>query len=114
MKTDTYTKTLLTIIAVCLTIIGVRDLEIIPKVHANTSNTISGYTTVPVNKDGSITVRISNTDKIDVNIKEISTYDKLRVDLQSISTSDELDVNIDEIGGGWVSHGGPVKVKIQN
>ena len=114
MKTDTYTKTLLTVIAICLTIITVRDLEIIPKAHANTTTNLAGYTMVPLNKDGSITVRLSNTDIIDVNIKEISTYDKLRVDLHSISTNDELDINIDEIGGGWVSSGGPVKVKIQN
>jgi len=31
----------------------------------------------------------------------------------NIDTTDELDVNIDEIGGGWVTNGGPIKVKAE-
>ena len=34
------------------------------------------------------------------------------VNISNISTTDELDVNIDEIGGGYVSHGGPIKVDV--
>ncbi len=113
MKTDSYTKFIFTIIAICLVIIVIRDLEIIPKAHANTTAT-SNYGLIPVNDDGSITVRIGNTDEIDVNIKNIDTYDKLKVDLNSISTRDELDINIDEIGGSYISSGGPIKVKLQN
>ncbi len=113
MKTDMYTKFIFTLIAICLVIIVVRDLEIIPKAHAN-SSTGTTYGSIPINSDGSINVRLSNTDEIDVNIKNIATYDKLKVDLNAISTRDELDVNIDEIGGSYVSSGGPVKVKLQN
>ncbi len=113
MKTDSYTKFIFTIIAVCLVIIVVKDSNLIPKAHAN--NTPTAYHgIIPINDDGSITVRLSNTDEIDVNIKNIDTYDKLKVDLNAISTQDELDVNIDEIGGSYVSSGGPIKVRLQN
>ncbi len=113
MKTDSYTKFIFTIIAICLVLIVVRDIDIVPKAHA--SNTSSkNYGIVPINDDGTITVRLSNTDEIDVNIKNIDTYDKLKVDLNTISTRDELDINIDEIGGSYVSSGGPIKVKLQN
>jgi len=50
---------------------------------------------------------------MDVNIKDIDTYDELRVDVRGINTSDELDINLDEIGGGWLSNGGPIPVKIE-
>ncbi|WP_106791421.1 hypothetical protein [Aquimarina sp. Aq78] len=113
MKTDTYTKSIITIIAICLVIIVIRDIDIIPKAHANNVPT-TNYGLLPINDDGSITVRLSNTDEIDVNIKNIDTYDKLKIDLNSISTQDELDINIDEIGGSYVSSGGPIKVKLQN
>ncbi|MDY8136540.1 hypothetical protein [Aquimarina sp. 2201CG5-10] len=114
MKTDTFSKTILTIIAACLVIIVLRDINMIPKAHASTSSTSIGYGLVPVNEDGSITVRLSNYDVIDVNIKDIDTYDKLKVDLNSISTNEELDINIDEVGGSYLSSGGPIKVKVQN
>ncbi|MFD2564217.1 MULTISPECIES: hypothetical protein [Aquimarina] len=115
MKTDTYTKSVLTIIAVCLSIIVLKDIDIIPKAYAEGSTTtLSNYGLVPVNEDGTITVKLDTSNEIDVNIKSISTYDKLKVDLNQISTSEELNVNIDEIGGSYVSSGGPIKVKIQN
>ena len=37
MKTDAYTKIILTVIAVCLTISVVKELEIIPSAHAKTN-----------------------------------------------------------------------------
>ncbi|MEW7290859.1 hypothetical protein [Aquimarina sp. 2304DJ70-9] len=113
MKTDKYTQFIFTVIAVCLVIIVIRDIEVIPKAHANNTSE-TNYGIVPINNDGSITVRLSSADEIDVNIKNIDTYDKLKVDLNAISTRDELDVNIDEIGGTYVSSGGPIKVKLQN
>ncbi|WP_024770633.1 hypothetical protein [Aquimarina macrocephali] len=113
MKTDTYTKSIITIIAICLVIIVIRDIDIIPKAYANNVPP-TNYGLLPINDDGSITVRLSNTDEIDVNIKNIDTYDKLKIDLSTISTQDELDINIDEIGGSYVSSGGPIKVKLQN
>ena len=117
MKTDLYTKSILTVIAVALSIIVLKDIDIIPKAHAssntNTAISNSNYGLVPVNEDGSITVSFSPTEQLDVNIKNIDTYDEIRVDLYGISTTDELDVNLDEIGGGWISNGGPIPVKIK-
>lgn len=117
MKTDRYTKTVLTIIAVCLCIVVLKDIALFPKAHAGDPVTATPFSTnyglVPLNEDGSITVKLSNTEQLDVNIKNIDTYDELRVDLRNINTDDELDINIDEIGGGWINNGGPIKVKIQ-
>ncbi len=118
MKTDRYTKSVLTVIAVALSIIALKDTDIIPTAHATTDPahtplTNVNYGLVPLNEDGSITVRLSAAEEIDVNIKNIDTYDELRVDLYNISTSDELDINIDEIGGGWINNGGPIPVKIR-
>lgn len=112
MKIDQYTKFLLTVIAACLVIMIIRDAQVIPKAYANT-NKINNYGVIPVNEDGSITVRLSSSDEIDVNIKNIDTYDKLKVDINGISTQDELPINIEEIGGYPVSSGGPIKVKLQ-
>ena len=88
MKTDLYTKTVLTIIAFCLVVIVIKDADIMPKAHAATPNTALplgvNYGLVPLNPDGSIDVNFP--DKIDVNIVGINTWD-------------ELDVNIDEVGG---------------
>jgi hypothetical protein len=102
IKVDIYTKSMLTVIAICLTIITINQLNLFPKAYAAESTNISSgaiYGLVPLNEDGSITVKLSSYDEIDVNIV-------------GVSTSDELDVNIDEIGGGWVSHGGPISVEI--
>ena len=93
MKLDLYTKSILTVIAICLTINVLKDFDIMPKAYANDplKNELNllpnkNYGLIPVNSDGSI----------NVNIK----------------SSETLDVNIDEIGGGHVSHGGPIKVEI--
>ncbi|WP_299767326.1 hypothetical protein [uncultured Dokdonia sp.] len=118
MKTDLYTKSILTVIAIALSIIVLKDISIIPEAHATSANSDipvvnSSYGLIPVNEDGSINVRLVSTEQLDVNIKNIDTYDELRVDLRRINTSDELDINIDEIGGGWISSGGPIPVKIK-
>ncbi|HPE82894.1 MAG TPA: hypothetical protein PLV43_04185 [Aequorivita sp.] len=109
MKTDTYTKTILTIIAVCLTINVIKDFEIIPSVHASEK---VGNTPVSEVMDVRL-VDINTYDELNVNLKSIDTYDEVKVNLKKIETSDKLDVNIDEIGGGWVSNGGPIPVKVQ-
>ena len=120
MKTDLYTKTVLTIIAVCLTINVVKEFELVPSVHA-TTNTFDAtpvsteYALVPISAANTIDVRIvdiNTYDELNVNLKSVDTYDEVKVNIKSIDTSDELDVNIDEIGGAWVTNGGPIKVKI--
>ncbi len=120
MKTDLYTKTILTIIAVCLAINVIAELEVIPTAYAtepiNSSLVSTEYKLVPVNEFETIDVRIvdiNTYDELNVNVKGISTTDEIKVNINSIDTTDELDINIDEIGGGWVTHGGPVPVKIR-
>lgn len=116
MKTDFYTKTILTIIAVCLTINVVKEFEIIPKAYASKDNveTSSDYKLVPISENNTLDVRIvdiATYDELDVNIKSVDTYDELKVNINSIDSDDELNVNIDEIGGQYVTHGGPIPVK---
>ena len=107
MKTDLYTKVVLSIIAVCLSILTLQNIDIIPKSFASEGNKNStgkssiSYGLVPLNENGTIDVNIkSSSSEIDVNLKRINT-------------SDELDINIDEIGGGYISHGGPIPVTIK-
>ena len=119
MKTDTYTKVILTVIAVCLTINVINNLDFIPTAHAANNNTDKPeveYHLVPVTPNQVMDVRlvdINTSDEMNVNIKSVDTYDEFKVNLKSIDTSDELDVNIDEVGGAWVSNGGPIKVKVE-
>ncbi|MDH5397353.1 MAG: hypothetical protein OEX02_04360 [Cyclobacteriaceae bacterium] len=128
MKTDQYTKTLLTIIAICLVVLTLSQLDIFPRAYADekVENEVV-YGLVPLNADGSITVRINpmdrmdvtivgirTSDEMDVNISGIDTSDDLDVNISGIDTSDELDVNLDEVGGSFVSSGGPLKVKLDN
>jgi len=146
MKSDIYTKTLLTIIAICLTLNIIKEFEIIPSAFAsentNSLDTVTEYRLVPLNEFNTIDVRIvdiNTYDELNVNIKSIDTYDEVRVNIKnidtydelkvnitsidtndelkvnitSIDTNDELDVNIDEIGGKWVTNGGPINVKIE-
>jgi hypothetical protein len=60
MKTDVYTKTILTIIAVCLLIICLQSGGIVSEARAEKSLP-SKYAVVPVNEDGTINVRIMAT-----------------------------------------------------
>ncbi|CAM3378876.1 hypothetical protein [Aequorivita lipolytica] len=109
MKTDNYTKIILTIIAICLTINVAKDFDIIPSAYASEKATQKPITEV-------IDVRlvdINTSDELNVNLKSVDTYDEVKVNIKKIETTDELDVNIDEIGGGWVSNGGPIKVRVE-
>jgi hypothetical protein len=121
MKTDLYTKAVLTIIALCLTINLVKEIEIIPSAYASEKSILPESTTeyklVPINEFETLDVRIvdiNTYDELNVNIKSIDSYDEMKVNINSIDTSDELDVNVDEVGGGFISHGGPIKVKVEN
>jgi hypothetical protein len=120
MKADLYTKAILTIIAVCLTINLIKEFELIPAAYASNNNpeveTSTKYRLVPINEFDTMDVRIvdiNTYDELNVNLKSVDTYDEVKVNIKSIDTSDELDVNIDEIGGGWVSNGGPIRVKTE-
>lgn len=119
MKTDKYTKIVLTIIAVCLTVNMVKNIDIIPTAQASenvvTPEISTTYQLVPVSEMNTMDVRIvdiNTNDELNVNIKSIDSYDEMKVNIESIDTSDELDVNIDEVGGGFISSGGPIKVTV--
>lgn len=77
MKTDFYTKTVLTIIAICLTILTFQNVDIIPKTYASKTkdlnlNPLKNYGLVPLNPDGSIDVNIKSASTMDVNIESCS------------------------------------------
>lgn len=111
MKTDLYTKSLLTVIALCLSFQVFQDLDLVPKAYANNANETVNSATYPVLAPMDVRIVDINTyDALNVNLKEIDTYDQLKVNLVNIDCDDELDVNIDEVGGAWVSHGGPIKI----
>ena len=115
MKTDFYTKTVLTVIAGALTIIAFQNADFFPKANAN--KTVSGFATVPVNPDGSINVKFPETMKVDVaevggnyiygampiNIKEISG--------SSINSSYGIPVNIEAVDGSSIYGAVPTKEK---
>lgn len=117
MKTDRYTKVILTIIAFCLMVNTFEKLDIIPKAYANAPSTpplsVPGepkYSLVPLNEDGSITVK--TVSPMDVNITGIRTSDDLDVTVSNINTSSSLNVNVnlDKIAGSSAYGGLPVKV----
>lgn len=110
MKTDNYTKTILTIIAICLTINVMKDFQIVPAAYAAENE----KPMTPVSEVIDVRlVDINTYDELNVNLKGVDTYDEVKVNLKKIETTDELDVNLDEIGGSWVSNGGPIPVKVQ-
>lgn len=113
MKTDLYTKTILTIIAVCLTINVVQQLDVIPKAYAGTPTSNDPLLNVASETIDVRIVDISTYDELNVNLKSVDTYDEVKVNINSIDTTDELDVNIDEIGGSWINSGAPLPVKIK-
>lgn len=119
MKTDLYTKSILSLIALCLVLLTVKQYEIIPQAHAsNIENSIEMDSRhyVPIDAFNTIDVRIvdiNTYDELNVNLKSVDTYDEVKVNLKSIDTQDELDVNIDEVGGGWISSGGPIPVRVE-
>jgi len=116
MKTDLYTKTVLTVIAISLAVHVFKDTEIIPSAYAAEKASDIEYRLVPISNMNTLDVRIvdiNTYDELNVNLRGVETSDELKVNIMSIDTSDELDVNLDEIGGGWVSHGGPIRVKVE-
>ncbi|KAF2519671.1 hypothetical protein E0W68_00055 [Flavobacterium salilacus subsp. salilacus] len=105
MKTDRYTKIVLTVIAACLVINILEKIDIIPKAYANSSDNFiapinSNYAVVPVNEDGSINVTVKSAAPMDVNLVKISTNDDL-----------DVNVNVEKIGGRYVYGEIPVTVK---
>jgi len=70
------TNILLGIIAINLTLLTLIQLNIWPTtVNANELNSTLNYGLVPLNEDGSINVKFSSNDVLDVNIEEVGGWD---------------------------------------
>ncbi len=114
MKTDKYTKTILTIIAGALVVIVFQQMEIFPKANAAK---INSFLSVPVNPDGSINVKF--IDEMKVNITSVggsSVYSTLPINLKefsgsSINTSYGIPVNVEAVDGSTIFEALPVKIK---
>src|SRR5690554_1236084 len=130
MKTDTYTKVVLTVIALVLTFNIVKDLEVLPKAYANETEKPSlvpeGFTLVPIDATQTMDVRIvgiNTSQEMNVNLKRVDAYNPIKVDLNKVSLSnplevnlrrintfDKLDINIKELNGHSVFGRLPVSV----
>ncbi|PQB05989.1 hypothetical protein [Aureitalea marina] len=118
MKTDRYTRFILTIIAICLSINLTLQLGLIEPAFAATPDSYipdvpALEKTIPATNTIDVRIVDINTyDELNVNIKSIDSYEEMKVNIKSIDTQDELDVNLDEIGGQWISSGDPLPVKL--
>lgn len=115
MKTDLYTKTILTVIAVALTILALKNTSFINEAKADKSN-FNKYASIPLNPDGSINVKLASD--MDVNLKSIggtSVYGSIPVNLKELGGSSfygALPVNLKEYAGSGVSSNGiPVNIE---
>lgn len=87
MKTDSYLKAILTVIAVCLVILTLKSVNIIPAANAGSNMPAPPeQAMIPVGPDGTITVKI-------------------------VSFEDDLNINLEKIGGYGAYQGIPVIVK---
>lgn len=102
MKSDKFTKVVLTLIAINLTFLTAKNLDIIPSAYANDFPKTEiqpqqEYGLVPLNKNGTIDVNIKSFDSnniMDVNIEEVggySTYGEVPVNIEN----EPLEVEID-------------------
>jgi len=73
MKTDRYLKVILTVIAVCLVMLTLQNMNVIPKARAEGSlPSVPNYALVPMSGDGTVEVKIKSIDDVlDVNIQKV-------------------------------------------
>jgi len=73
MKTDRYLKVVLTIIAGCLVVLTLQNMNVIPRAQAEDSlPLIPNYALVPLSGDGTVEVKIKSIDEVlDVNIQKV-------------------------------------------
>ena len=114
MKTDLYTKTILSIIAVALIVIAFQNVNLVST--ANASKTNPAFVSIPVNPDGSINVKMIDNMKVDIAaVGGSSIYGSLPVNLKEFSgssiSSSGLPVNIQAVSGSSIYDGVPVKMK---
>ncbi|MBR9861576.1 hypothetical protein GYB22_12700 [bacterium] len=74
MKIDKYTKVILTVIAVNLSILTLANLNIVPNAQANSAEFDSSkkYGLVPINSDGSVNVKVVSSSRVDVILRGIN------------------------------------------
>jgi hypothetical protein len=115
MKTDLYTKSLLTIIAGALVVLVFQNnkMSIFNEAKADKTN-FNSFATVPVNSDGSINVKMMSD--MDVNIHSIggsSVYGALPINIKEFSgssiSSSGIPVNIESVDGISIYSAIPVK-----
>lgn len=109
MKTDRYTKVILTVIAVCMVVNIIEKFDFTAKAYAAEGESKitapdlpepQKYGLVPMNPDGSISVTMKTVAPMDVNVVGIRTSDNL-----------DVNVNLEKIGGYSTYGEIPVKVK---
>lgn len=91
MKTDVYTKTVLTVIAGCLLALVMKNTSVVTEARAGHPTGFhpadSNYALVPVNDDGSINVRMANEGVVDVRIRGIDEASNLRWEAINVRVS---------------------------
>jgi hypothetical protein len=109
MKTDLYTKGVLTVIALSLIALVFQNTNLTSEARAGKTN-FNSFANVPVNPDGSINVKLLND--MDVNIHSIggsSVYGSLPINLKEVGGSSfygSLPINIKEMNGTSVGSSG--------
>ncbi len=113
MKLDGYSKTVLTIIAVCLVMLVLQNASLLPIANANNDGrAVKEFAQIPVNKDGTVKVRVESmaSDVMDVNIVALDGK-SVRKGLPINNSRRNLNVNIEEIDGYQIYGEIPVKIK---
>ena len=120
MKTDFYTKTILTVIACALIVIAFQKVDLFPTANASsagTNNPSSAFISVPVNPDGSINVKMVDNMKVDIaaiggsSISGALPVNMKEINGSNISGSYGLPVNIQALSGSSIYDAIPVKIK---
>ncbi len=118
MKTDLYTKVVLTTIAIALVVLVFKNNTILNEAQAEKPN-FNKYASIPINEDGSINVRMMAD--MDVNIKSLggsSIYGALPINIKELGGSsfygNGLPVNLKEFGGSSVNNSSGIPVNIES
>jgi hypothetical protein len=107
MKTSFYLQFILTVIAINLTMLTLKQFDVIPSAHAAPAPTASitaaatDVNIVSVNGQsvfgGNLPIVIKDietTDKLAVEVKGWQTYDVPQIEIKKISTSDKMPVEV--------------------
>lgn len=107
-----YLHAVLTVIAVCLVFITLAVTGLMPVANAREAS--PRFVSVPVNPDGSITVKFVEGQKMDVNIEQINGTSLSGPKLPTTGSA-IVDVNIEKVNGRSIGWGGsgvlPVSVQ---